>query len=107
MNILFVCSRNKWRSKTAEDIFKHVAGYNVRSAGTSESARIKVSEKLLVWADVVFVMEKRHQQILKTKFPLILDSKEILVLDIPDEYQYMNEELVEILKFSVSSFIEI
>lgn len=48
MNVLFVCGRNKWRSRTAEDLFKNNAGYNVRSAGTAATARVKVSEKLLL-----------------------------------------------------------
>jgi predicted protein tyrosine phosphatase len=57
MNILFVCSRNQWRSRTAETIFKDHQGHNVRSAGTEKDARVKVSEKLIHWADLIFVME--------------------------------------------------
>ncbi|MNY56298.1 hypothetical protein D3C86_1923630 [compost metagenome] len=79
----------------------------MRSAGTSSVARIKVSEKLLSWAGIIFVMEKRHREQLKSKFPLILDEKEIVVLNIPDEYEYMDDELVELLKASVSTYLEI
>jgi len=104
MNILFVCSRNKWRSRTAEDLFKDSNVHNVRSAGTASVARIKVSEKLLSWAEIIFVMEKRHREQLKSKFPLILDEKEIIVLNIPDEYEYMDDELVELLKVSVNKW---
>lgn len=104
MNVLFVCSRNKWRSRTAEDLFKNNAGYNVRSAGTAATARVRVSEKLLLWADLIFVMEKRHRNQLREKFPFITD-KDVIVLDIPDEYQYMDEELIEILKLSVARYI--
>ncbi len=59
MNILFVCSRNKWRSPTAEAIFKDRQGLNVKSAGTEPSARRRVTAKLIDWADTIFVMGKR------------------------------------------------
>jgi predicted protein tyrosine phosphatase len=106
VNILFVCSRNKWRSRTAEDIFKNSQRHNVKSAGTENSARIRVSEKLITWADLIFVMEKKHKQRLKEKFSTTMDSKEIIILDIPDDYEYMEPELIEILKNSVSAYFD-
>jgi predicted protein tyrosine phosphatase len=107
MNVLFVCRRNKWRSRTAEDLFKGNNVHNVRSAGTASVARIKISEKLLSWAGIIFVMEKRHREQLKSRFPLILDEKKIIVLNIADEYEYMDDELVELLKVSVNTYLEI
>ena len=62
MNILFVCSRNHWRSPTAETIYKNRSGINVKSAGTEPSARIKLNSKIIEWADLIFVMEKKHKQ---------------------------------------------
>ena len=105
MNILFVCSRNKWRSRTAETIFKGQQLHEVRSAGTSSDARIKVSEKLITWADLIFVMEKRHKQILQEKFNDALIEKDVVVLDIEDNYQYMDEELIETLRASVGPYL--
>jgi predicted protein tyrosine phosphatase len=105
MNVLFVCSRNKWRSLTAETIFKNDSNHHVRSAGTANDARIRVTEKLIVWADLIFVMEKRHKEILDQKFGTVLDSKEIVILNIEDNYQYMDAELIEILRTSVSPFV--
>lgn len=102
---LFICSRNQWRSRTAEDIFKHIESLDVRSAGTSNAARIKVNEKLLEWADLIFVMEKRHKQLLNQKYPAILSDKQVIILDIPDEYQYMDTELVDILKRSIEPYL--
>ncbi len=58
MNLLFICSRNNWRSPTAESIYKNREGFNVKSAGTEPSARIKVNAKLIDWADTIFVMKK-------------------------------------------------
>ncbi len=106
MNVLFVCSRNQWRSLTAEHLFKKVPGLAVRSAGTSAKARVKVTTKLLAWADLVLVMERRHQEILQQKFPEIISGKELHVLNIPDEYEYMGEELVRILKEKVATYFE-
>jgi len=105
MKILFVCSRNKWRSRTAETIFKGLRDHEVRSAGTSTDARIKVNEKFVNWADIVFVMEKRHRQLLKQKFSQSLDGKQVIVLDIEDNYQYMDEALIDILRTSVNPYL--
>jgi predicted protein tyrosine phosphatase len=106
MNILFVCSKNKWRSRTAETIFKNSANHLVKSAGTSQNARVKLNENHLVWADLVFVMEEKHLQIIEQKFHSKSFSDKIIVLDIPDDYKYMDEELILTLKASVSNFVE-
>ena len=76
MNILFICSRNQWRSRTAETLFKDHGVHRVKSAGTENDARIKVTEKLLEWAELIFVMEKRHKQRLEEKFYVALQNKE-------------------------------
>jgi len=74
----------------------------VRSAGTAASAQVKVSAKIWEWADVILVMEKRHRSILQQSFEEAIDGKELIVLDIPDDYQYMDPELIEELKSKVS-----
>ena len=95
MNILFICSKNKWRSRTAETIFKNNGLHQVQSAGTEPSARIKVTERMILWADVILVMEKKHQVRLLDRFSLVQLEEKIVVLYIPDEYQYMDEELID------------
>lgn len=105
MNILFVCSRNRWRSRTAETVFKDQQHHVVRSAGTATGARVRVNEKLIHWADLIFAMEKRHKQLLQEKFEQSLTGKEIIILDIPDNYQYMDEELIDILRASVTQYL--
>jgi predicted protein tyrosine phosphatase len=105
MNILFVCSRNKWRSRTAETIFKNNQTHDFKSAGTENDARIKVNEKLINWADLIFVMEKRHKQRLQDKFGQLLNDKKVIILEIEDNYQYMDEELIETLKASVAQYL--
>jgi predicted protein tyrosine phosphatase len=96
--ILFVCSRNKRRSLTAETIFKGESAWEVRSAGTEESARIKVTAGHLGWADVIVVMEKRHKKRLQQKYPEELAAKPCVCLFISDDYEFMDSTLIEILR---------
>ena len=105
LKLLFICSRNRWRSRTAEEIFQGTPGWSVRSAGTSEQARIRVSEKLLLWSDVVFVMEKRHAEILRERFPDAAADREIVCLQIPDDYEFMDPELVALLQARVAEYL--
>ena len=96
--ILFVCSRNRRRSLTAETIFKGEPAWDVRSAGTEESARIKVTAGQLGWADVIAVMEKRHKERLRQKFPEELAAKRCVCFFIADDYEYMDTKLIELLR---------
>ena len=105
MNILFICSRNKWRSPTAETIYKNYSELNVKSAGTEPSARIKITAKAIIWADLIFVMEKKHKQRIQEKFSFEIANKKIINLDIPDDYQYMDPELIEEIKSKVHLYI--
>ncbi|WP_409174433.1 protein tyrosine phosphatase [Brevibacillus fortis] len=92
---------------TAERIFHGINDYEVRSAGTETGARIEVTSGLIRWADLIFCMEKKHVRRLQEKFSSELMEKRIICLGIPDEYVYMDEELIEILKSNVSAYIEI
>lgn len=106
MNLLFVCSRNQWRSPTAEALYKTHPDYHVKSAGTEPSARIRLTAKQVQWADIIFAMEKRHKTRILERFPEAAQDKTIVVLDIPDEYGYMDEELVASIKLSVAPYLE-
>lgn len=105
MNALFICSRNQWRSPTAETVFRRYPNVQARSAGTSPNARHTVSIDDIAWADKIFVMEQKHKSRLLAQFPRALQYKEMIVLDIPDDYRYMDEELIEILKESVVPYL--
>ena len=105
MNILFVCSRNNWRSPTAVTIYKNRKEHKVKSAGTEPSAKIRVSSKDILWADIIFTMEKKHKQRLIDKFPYETKNKQLVILDIEDNYKYMDEELVEMIKLSVDQYL--
>jgi predicted protein tyrosine phosphatase len=105
-NLLFICSKNQWRSPTAELLFKNHPVHSARSAGTSDKARVKVNEKLIGWADVFFVMERKHRDILKQRFASAIAGKELVVLDIEDNYQFNDPELIGILETVLSEYLE-
>src|SRR4051794_5272820 len=91
--LLFICSRNQWRSRTAEEIFKSLPGYAVKSAGTEPAARIRVTEGMIGWADIIFVMERKHSAILREKFPEALVDRQMHCLNIPDDFEFMDPDL--------------
>ena len=105
LNLLFVCSRNQWRSPTAEQVWRRDPRVNVRSAGTASGARHLVSETDLAWADVVLVMEDKHKSRLLAEHRALLRRKPIYVLDIPDDYRYMDPELVALLGAPVAALL--
>lgn len=105
LNVLFVCSRNQWRSPTAEQVWRRHPQVQARSAGTSASARRVVSVADLAWADVVLVMEDKHRSRLLAEHGDSLRHKPLHVLDIPDDYRYMDPELVDLLGDPVAELL--
>lgn len=103
--LLFICSRNKIRSLTAEKLTEELPGYEVRSAGTQPGARIVVTEGHIGWAETIFCMEKSHLQRLRQRFGSVLAGKQLVTLHIPDEYTFMDEELIDELRTKLSSYI--
>lgn len=99
--ILFVCGKNRRWSLTAEDVFTGMDGIEVCSAGTSVEAECPVSTDVLEWADRVFVMEMSQRRYLSAHFGEVLKSKRVICLNIPDNYDYMQEELVTVLRAKV------
>ncbi len=106
MKLLFVCSKNKWRSRTAETMFRNSAIHKVKSAGTDPNARIKLTAALLDWAEIVFVMEDKHKQMIRQKFRNSYDASKMVVLSIADEYQYMDEELIMSIEVAIAPYLE-
>ena len=107
LNVLFVCSRNQWRSPTGEQVWRRHPRVNARSAGTSAGARRVVSAADLAWADVVLVMEDKHRSRLLAEYRQLLQHKPLHVLDIPDDYKSMDPELVELLGDPVADLLGI
>ena len=105
MKILFVCSANVDRSPTAEYIYSGRRDLEVKSAGVGEFAQIPVSEELLQWADAILCMDKKHKQKLKKKFQDICANKTIGVLNVPDLFDYMDDDLVSIIKGQTDAWL--
>lgn len=100
--VLFVCSQNRLRSPTAEQVFSRREDLEVESAGTNHDAENPVTAELVVWADVIFVMEKAHRGKLQRRFRAALAGKRVICLDIPDDYAFMQPDLVRLLEARVS-----
>lgn len=104
-NVLVVCGRNKKRSRTAEYIFKNDARFNIRSAGLSPSSNRVISENDLHWANLVFVIESSQGAKIWELYKHI-ELSAIEVLHIPDEYEFMNEELIEMLTDAINGILK-
>jgi predicted protein tyrosine phosphatase len=102
--VLFICSQNRLRSPTAEQVFSGRSGFEVASAGLNPDANTTVTSELLQWADVIFVMERSHRNKLSKKFRAHLNSQRIICLDIPDEFEFMDPALVRLLDAKVGPF---
>lgn len=101
INLLFLCARNRLRSPTAEEVFADYPGVETASAGLAPDAEERCSAELVEWADIIFVMEKAHRAKLQRRFRNSLKRARVVCLDIPDEYGFMQPELVELLKRKV------
>jgi predicted protein tyrosine phosphatase len=105
LKVLFLCSQNRFRSLTAEKVFEDISGLEVDSAGLNHDARVPLSAEQLEWADIVFVMENAHVNKLAKRFKPHLKNKRVVCLNIPDEFEYMQAELVDILTRRVSGHL--
>lgn len=103
--LLFICSKNKWRSPTAERLWYRVPGFEARSAGTARAAVRTVRLEDIQWADDIFVMEDKHAKRLRADFRQDMTHKRLHTLDIPDDYQFMDEELQGLLKEKVGKIL--
>ncbi|WDI43316.1 low molecular weight protein tyrosine phosphatase family protein [Bremerella sp. P1] len=103
--ILFICSKNLWRSPTAERVYCNDPRLAVRSRGLSPKAARRISPDDLRWADVVFVMEYEHLAKLRSLYRNALGQRPVHVLEIPDKYQFMDPKLVKLIQEGVESFL--
>lgn len=101
MNVLFICSQNKLRSPTAEQVFADWPGVEAASAGLNHDAENPLTPELLRWADIVFVMERAHRARLSARFGAALSNQRVVCLDIPDDYDFMQPSLIQLLKAKV------
>jgi predicted protein tyrosine phosphatase len=102
---LFICTQNRLRSPTAEQIFANWPDVETDSAGLGNDATVPLSPEQIEWANIIFVMEKAHRNKLASKFQKFLSSKRIICLDIPDDYEFMQPELIRLLEAKVGKFL--
>ncbi|WNL46278.1 low molecular weight protein tyrosine phosphatase family protein [Dyella sp. BiH032] len=95
--VLFLCSRHRLRSPTAEQVFHAWPGLEVDSAGLAPDADTPLSADQVAWAELILVMENAHRRRLQSRFAGPLKGKRVVVLGIPDDYGFMQPELVDLL----------
>jgi predicted protein tyrosine phosphatase len=105
MRVLFVCSQNKSRSPTAERVFSSWPGIEVSSAGVNRDAENPITPELVEWADRIFVMEKAHQKKLCRRYRAYLKGRKVICLNIPDEFPFMDPDLVFLLKHRIPKYL--
>ncbi len=96
--VLFVCSQNRLRSPTAEQVFSTRADLECSSAGLNHDAGNPLGTELVEWADLIFVMEDAQRRKLRARFRAQLGRTRVICLGIPDDYDYMDPELVQLLE---------
>ncbi|MEK7952153.1 low molecular weight protein tyrosine phosphatase family protein [Luteolibacter soli] len=102
--LLFLCSRNRLRSPTAEAIFSR-PGVETDSAGLSPDAAAILSPEQIEWADLILVMEAVHRTRLNRDFGPNLKGKKVVVLGIPDDFDFMDQELVKLLESKCARYL--
>lgn len=98
LHVLFVCSRNRHRSPTAEAMFADWPGIEVSSAGLKPDADNPLDAEQVAWADLIVVMERRHRDELRRRFRAQLRAQRVLCLDIPDDYERDDPVLIALLR---------
>lgn len=102
-----MCSQNRFRSPTAEQVFSARADLEVASAGTNNDADNPLTTELVTWADVIVVMEKAHRSKVQKRFRSSLSDKRLICLDIPDEFEFMDPALVKLLQTRLARYLPI
>ncbi len=105
-HVLFVCYQNRRRSATAERLFCKRTDLDVRSAGIGPEALVRVNARMLEWADFVFVMEEGHRRELQRMFPGHPALEQVVCLEIPDEFAFLDPRLVDLLESRVAHHLQ-
>jgi predicted protein tyrosine phosphatase len=96
--VLFICGKARQRSPTADEIFRNEPNIETDFAGLSDDADVVLSIDQIEWATDIAVMEKRQIARLKTKYAKHLKGKRVINLDVPDDYAFMQPELIALLQ---------
>jgi predicted protein tyrosine phosphatase len=96
--VLFICGKARQRSPTADEIFRNEPNIETDFAGLSDDADVVLSVDQIEWATDIAVMEKRQIARLKTRYAKYLKGKRVISLDVPDDYVFMQPELIALLQ---------
>jgi predicted protein tyrosine phosphatase len=102
---LFICSRNRLRSPTAEQVLSSWPDVETDSAGLGHDAEQPLSPEQVAWVNIIFIMKKTYLRSLAAKFRQHLNGKQIICLDIPDDYNFMQPELIRLLETKAGPFL--
>jgi len=105
MRVLFVCSKNKWRSPTAESIFSEEPGIDCMSAGLNHDSDNPLTAELVDWAEIIFVMETGQKTKLQARYKEQLAGARVVCLGIPDKYPFMDPALIKLLRTKVTPYL--
>ncbi len=105
--LLFLCSMARMRSPTAARVFACVPGLQTRFGGLDWGSDRKATLEDLAWADAIFCMEDRHRVMLGKTFGPALRGRKPIVLGIPDRFDPMQPELVDLLLKKVPPFLDV
>ncbi|MDX6766208.1 MAG: hypothetical protein SFU85_05415 [Candidatus Methylacidiphilales bacterium] len=106
LKLLFICGRNKRRSPTAERLYKNDRRFQVRAAGLGETSPRRVNAGDVAWADLILPMERKNAVRLKVMFPQFEPFPPMEILDICDDFKFMDRKLLEILPGAVDAAVE-
>lgn len=99
INVLFVCHQARLRSRTAA----HCLGqFCTRYAGIDDDAERVLTDDDIQWADVIVCMEPSHEQAVLARH----SSANTQVWNIPDKFNYMQDELVWTLRRKAERHLE-
>ena len=102
---LFICSRNRLRSPTAEAVFASWPDTHTDSAGLADDAEMVLSVEQIAWAKVIFVMERQHRSKLMRRYAAHLKGKRVVCLNIRDDFTFMQPELIRLLEVKAGGFL--
>lgn len=100
--VLCVCSAGLLRSPTTAFVLQRDYDFNTRACGVNvEYALIPMSYEMVYWADAIVFMEEVHKQTAVEAFPELFAEKQTFVLNIPDRFSRMDEQLVNLIENKV------
>lgn len=107
--VITVCSASCLRSPTAAVVLSQDPfNFNTRAVGlTDEYAIVKLDDGLVLWADEFVVMEQWMKDRIRSRWENVSDGHKplkIIVLDIPDRFQYRDPQLMQMIK---DSYLEV